>query len=121
VATSTSISLSSGTERRRIAAWRRIAVYLEQPAIDDIAAIERLREAIAAIAGVRSDGAPVVPNGWATRYAARRIWHILGHTWEIQVRAAKRQSITDSREGAAGDVGDDFQNLRDLKDGPSRR
>jgi hypothetical protein len=46
-------------------------VKLKQPAIDDIAAIEELREAIAAVAGTPSDGSPVVPNGWTTRHAAR--------------------------------------------------
>jgi hypothetical protein len=67
---------------------RKLGVKLEQPAIDDIAAIEKLREAIAAVVGAPSDGAPVVPNGWTTRYAARRItWHVPEHTWEIQDRA----------------------------------
>ena len=35
-------------------------------------------------AGRPSDGLPVVPGGWTTRYAARRIaWHILEHAWEM--------------------------------------
>ena len=43
-----------------------------------------LREAIAAVVGGPSDGSPVVPNGWTTRYAARRIaWHVLEHAWEM--------------------------------------
>ena len=38
--------------------------------------------------GAPSDGSPVVPNGWTTRYAARRIaWHVLEHAWEMQDRA----------------------------------
>jgi hypothetical protein len=62
-------------------------VQLKPPAIDDIAAIEELREAIAAVVGAPSDGSPVVPNGWTTRYAARRIaWHVLEHAWEMQDR-----------------------------------
>src|SRR5262252_3679199 len=41
--------------------------------------------AIAALVGGPSDGSPVVPNGWTSRYAARRVaWHILEHTWEMQ-------------------------------------
>jgi hypothetical protein len=55
---------------------------------DDIAAIEELREAIAAVVGAPSDGSPVVPNGWTTSYAARRIaWHVLENAWEMQDRA----------------------------------
>jgi hypothetical protein len=67
---------------------RKLGVKPKQPAIDDTAAIEELREAIAAVIGAPSDGAPVVPHGWTTRYAARRIaWHVLEHAWEMQDRA----------------------------------
>jgi len=67
---------------------RKLGVKLKQPAIDDIAAIEEVREAIAAVLGAPSDGSPVVPTGWTTRYAARRIaWHVLEHAWEMQDRA----------------------------------
>ena len=67
---------------------RKLGVKLKRPAPGDIAAIEELRQAIAAVVGAPSDGSPVVPGGWATRYAARRIaWHVLEHAWEIQDRA----------------------------------
>ncbi len=67
---------------------RKLGVKLKQPTIDDAAAIENLRAAIAAVVGAPSDGSPVLPNGWTTRYAARRIaWHVLEHTWEMQDRA----------------------------------
>ena len=67
---------------------RKLGVKLKQPAIDDIGAIEELREAIAAVVSAPSDGSPVVPNGWTARYAARRIaWHVLEHAWEMQDRA----------------------------------
>jgi hypothetical protein len=67
---------------------RKLGVRPEQPAIDDIAAIEVLREVIGAVVGAPSDGSTVVPNGWTTRYAARRIaWHVLEHAWEMQDRA----------------------------------
>lgn len=47
-----------------------------------------MREAIAAVVGAPSDGAPVVPGGWITRHAPRRIaWHVLEHAWEMQDRA----------------------------------
>jgi hypothetical protein len=67
---------------------RKLGVKLKQPAIDDIAAIEAMRDAVAAVVGGASDGSPVVPNDWTTRYAARRIaWHVLEHAWEMQDRA----------------------------------
>ena len=67
---------------------RKLGIKLKQPATGDIAAIEQLREAIAAVVGAPSDGSPVVPGGWTTRYAARRIaWHVLEHAWEMQDRA----------------------------------
>jgi hypothetical protein len=67
---------------------RKIGVKLKQPALDDVTAIEELREAVAAVLGAPSDGSPVVPNGWTTRYAARRIaWHVLEHAWEMQDRS----------------------------------
>jgi len=67
---------------------RKLGIKLKQPATGDTAAIEQLREAIAAVVGAPSDGSPVVPGGWTTRYAARRIaWHVLEHAWEMQDRA----------------------------------
>jgi hypothetical protein len=67
---------------------RKLGVKLKQPVIDDIAAIEALRAAIVAVVGAPSDGSPEMPNGWTTRYAARRIaWHVLEHAWEMQDRA----------------------------------
>jgi hypothetical protein len=67
---------------------RKLGVKLKQPAIGDIAAIGELREAIAAVLGAPSDGSPVVPGGWTTCYAARRVaWHVLEHAWEMQDRA----------------------------------
>ena len=67
---------------------RKFGVKRKRPAIDDVAAIEELREAVAAVLDAPSDGSPVVSNGWTTRYAARRIaWHVLEHAWEMQDRA----------------------------------
>lgn len=66
---------------------RKIGLKLRQPAMDDIAAIKVRREAIARVVGDPSDGSPVVPNGWTSRYAVRRIaWHVLEHAWEMQDR-----------------------------------
>lgn len=67
---------------------RKLGVKFRRPAFNDIAAIEELREATTAVVGAPSDGSPVVPNGWTTRYASRRIaWHVLEHAWEMQDRA----------------------------------
>lgn len=67
---------------------RKVGLKVKQPAIDDIAAIEELRAAIAAVLSAPSDGSPIVPNGWTTRYAARRVaWHVHEHAWEMQDRA----------------------------------
>jgi hypothetical protein len=67
---------------------RMIGLKLKQPEIGDIEAVEAQRLAIAAVLGAPSDGNPVRPGGWTTRYAARRIaWHVLDHAWEMQDRA----------------------------------
>jgi hypothetical protein len=67
---------------------RKLGIKHKQPATGGTAAISELREAIAAVVGAPSDGSPVLPNSWTTRYAARRIaWHVLEHAWEMQDRA----------------------------------
>jgi len=74
--------------RAETAYARKLGVKLKEPAIHDIAAIEELREAIAAVLVAPSDGSPAVPGGWTPRYAARRIaWHVLEHAWEMQDRS----------------------------------
>lgn len=66
---------------------RTLGIREKPPAIDDIAAIEALREAIATVLATPSDGAALTPKGWPIRYAARRIaWHVLDHAWEMQDR-----------------------------------
>ncbi len=67
---------------------RKLGIKRKQPATGDIAAIGELRAAIAAVVGTPTGGSPVLPSGWTTRYAARRIaWHVLEHAWEMQDRA----------------------------------
>ena len=69
---------------------RKLGVKLKRPVTGDTAATEELRKAIAAVLGAPSDGSPVTPNGWTTRYAARRIaWHVLEHAWEMEDRAKR--------------------------------
>jgi hypothetical protein len=42
---------------------------------------------LAALRSARDDQ-ELTPNGWPTRYAARRIaWHVLDHAWEIEDRS----------------------------------
>ncbi|MFC4585842.1 hypothetical protein [Sphaerisporangium corydalis] len=55
--------------------------------IDDRTARTALRDEIIEVLGRPSDGAPLTPNGWPARYAARRIaWHVIDHIWEMQDR-----------------------------------
>jgi len=75
-------------DRHRQAYARKLEIRPKQPPTGDTAAISELREAITAVLGAPSDGTPVLPGGWTTRYAAHRIaWHILEHAWEMQDRA----------------------------------
>jgi hypothetical protein len=70
-----------------VAYARKLGIKLKPPSIDDVAAIEAQREAIAAVLAEPSSGEPVIDKGWTTRYAARRIaWHVLDHAWEMQDR-----------------------------------
>jgi hypothetical protein len=70
---------------------RKLGLRLRPPAIDDVAAISGLREAIVGVlraASSGSSGEPLVEKGWPPRYAARRIaWHVLDHAWEIEDRS----------------------------------
>ena len=67
---------------------RKLGIKHPQPARDDRAAIQAIREEILAVLRAPSDGAPPVPKGWPPRYAARRIaWHALDHAWEIEDRS----------------------------------
>jgi hypothetical protein len=71
-----------------VAYARKLGIKHPQPARDDRAAIEAIREEILAVLRAPSDGAPPVPKGWPPRYAARRIaWHALDHAWEIEDRS----------------------------------
>ena len=68
---------------------RMIGLKLKQPAIGDIdgdrcSSDWRSRPCSAPAPTEAQCG----PNGWTTRYAARRIaWHVLDHAWEMQDRA----------------------------------
>ncbi|MDQ3989767.1 MAG: hypothetical protein M3291_11320 [Actinomycetota bacterium] len=66
---------------------RMIGVRHRPFAFDDAAALAAMRQDIAEVLGTSSDGAPLRPGGWPTRYAARRIaWHVIDHIWEMEDR-----------------------------------
>jgi hypothetical protein len=66
---------------------RQLGLKHRQPARDDAPAIAALRHEIVAVLSAASDGTPLRPKGWPSRYAARRIaWHVLDHAWEIEDR-----------------------------------
>jgi hypothetical protein len=69
---------------------RQLGIKHQQPARDDRAAIQALRDDILEVLRAPSDGSPRKPNGWPPRYAARRIaWHVLDHAWEIEDRSER--------------------------------
>jgi len=72
-----------------VAYAHQIGVRVKQPAIDDTAAIQALREAVLDVLRAPKDPTPEVPKRpWPRRYAARRIaWHALDHAWEIEDRS----------------------------------
>jgi hypothetical protein len=66
---------------------RKLGIKLKRPGLNDITAIDQLRQAITTVIGAPSNASSVTSSGWTTRYAARRIaWHILEHAWEVQDR-----------------------------------
>ena len=65
-------------------------IGIKPPSSDpaDAAAVEAMREAMAAALRLPSDGSPIAGRKWPPRYAARRIaWHLLDHAWEIEDRS----------------------------------
>jgi hypothetical protein len=81
---------------------RKLGIKMPPPAIDDMDAIEALREAIATEIALPSDGSPPVERGWPHRYAARRIaWHVLDHAWEMQDRTEAPADLPESLSAPA--------------------
>ncbi len=73
---------------------RAMGIHQRAPAIDDLTAIEELREEIATVLATPAEATPAEAASvgaasprnatWPPRYAARRIaWHVLDHAWEI--------------------------------------
>jgi hypothetical protein len=66
---------------------RKIGVRHPPFGVQDRSAREALRGEIAAVLSQPSTGEPLVPGGWNTSYAARRMaWHVIDHLWEIEDR-----------------------------------
>lgn len=64
---------------------RKIGVKHPPFAYTDIPTRQAFRDAVAAVLGNASDGAPLVQGGWPAAYAIRRIaWHVIDHMWEIE-------------------------------------
>jgi hypothetical protein len=67
---------------------RKLGIKHRQPALADTKAIQALRDDLLTALSGASDGSPLIPKGWPSRYAARRIaWHVLDHAWEMQDRS----------------------------------
>ena len=51
-------------------------------------ALTALREEVAHVLSLPSDGTPLTLDGWPATYALRRItWHVIDHIWEIEDRS----------------------------------
>ena len=67
---------------------RQLGIKHPQPDAGDAKVIAAHREELLEALRTPSDGSPVVPKGWPSRYGARRIaWHVLDHAWEIEDRS----------------------------------
>ena len=59
---------------------RQIGLRLREPSVDETAAVQHQRQAIAGALATSSS-----ETKWAPRYVIRRMaWHVLDHAWEIQ-------------------------------------
>lgn len=66
---------------------RKIGVRHKPFEMDDINALNAMREEIATVLSKQSTGEPLVDGGWNASYAVRRMaWHVVDHIWEIEDR-----------------------------------
>lgn len=66
---------------------RKIGVRHKPFPPNNLGALLELREEIATVLSKPSDGSALIPGGWPTSYALRRIaWHVIDHIWEIEDR-----------------------------------
>ena len=66
---------------------RKIGVRHKPFEVDDQSALQAMRDEISAVLGKPASGEPLVPGGWNSSYAVRRMaWHVVDHLWEIEDR-----------------------------------
>jgi len=66
---------------------RKIGVRHKPFKMDDMNALNAMRDEIADALSKPSNGQPLIEGGWNASYAARRIaWHVVDHIWEIEDR-----------------------------------
>ncbi len=66
---------------------RKIGVRHKPFEMNDLNALNAMRDEIAAVLSKPSAGAVLVPGGWNASYAIRRMaWHVVDHIWEIEDR-----------------------------------
>jgi hypothetical protein len=66
---------------------RKLGVRHPPFEMNNLAALQDMRDAIAAVLRKPSTGEPLIPGGWNASYAARRMaWHVVDHLWEIEDR-----------------------------------
>jgi len=73
-------------EAERIYA-RKIGVRHKPFEVNDLSALNAMREEIATVLSQPSNGESPVSGGWNASYALRRMaWHVVDHIWEIEDR-----------------------------------
>ena len=66
---------------------RKIGVRHKPFEANNLSALRAMREEIAAVLSIPSNGEPLVSGGWNASYAVRRMaWHVVDHIWEIEDR-----------------------------------
>jgi len=66
---------------------RKIGVRHKPFEMDDISALNAMRDEIADVLSKPCSGGPIVDGGWNASYAVRRMaWHVVDHIWEIEDR-----------------------------------
>lgn len=66
---------------------RKIGVRHKPFEVNDLSALNAMREEIATVLSHPSNGEPLVSGGWNASYVLRRMaWHVVDHIWEIEDR-----------------------------------
>jgi len=66
---------------------RKIGVRHKPFEVNDLSALNAMREEIATVLSHPSNGEPLVSGGWNASYVLRRMaWHVVDHIWEIKDR-----------------------------------